>query len=125
MVVHRGHGSDRHSRLRRRLAQVSGLALGVAMLGTIGLSGTLAQEEDVSAGAVDAEAIVNSIIEQVLAEIFGGGVVEDDAAVSGGGDLNVGESTGSTVTMGGGDSGSVTMGGGTGGGITVGDDTGG
>ncbi|HEX2280612.1 MAG TPA: hypothetical protein VHG52_02495 [Thermomicrobiales bacterium] len=125
MVVHRGHERDHLGRLRRRLAQMTGLALGIAMLGTVGLSGALAQEEDVSAGAVDAETIVNSIIEQVWAEIFGGSVVEDDAAVSGGGDLNVGGSTGSTVTMGGGDSGSVTMGGGTGGGVTVGDNTGG
>ena len=114
MVVHRGYGSDRHSRLRRRLAQVSGLALGIAMLGTIGLSGTLAQEEDASAGGVDAEAIVDSIIERVWAEIFSGAAVEDDAAVSGGGDINVGGNMGGSVTMGG-----------SSGGVTVGDNSGG
>jgi hypothetical protein len=118
MVVHRGHGSDRQGRLRQRLARVTGFALGIAMFGTIGLSGTLAQEEDVSVGIVDAESIVNSIIEQVWTEIFGG--VADDAAVSDDGDLDVGGSTGSTVTMGG-DGGSVTMGGG----VAVGDNYGG
>ncbi len=80
-------------------------------------------------GGGDAEAIVNSIIQQVFAEIFGGGVVDDDAAVSGGGDINVGGSTGSTVTMGGGSGGSVNMGGGSsggsGGGAMMGDDSGG
>ncbi len=88
------------------------------MFGTIGLSGTLAQEEDVSVGIVDAESIVNSIIEQVWTEIFGG--VADDVAVSDDDDLDVGGSTGSTVTMGG-DGGSVTMGGG----VTVGGNYGG
>ena len=113
MVVHRGHASDRQGWMRRRLSQVTGLALGIAMLGMIGLSGTLAQTDEAVVSG-DAESIVNSIIEQVFAEIFGG-VVVDDAAVSSGGDLNVGGSSGSTVTMGG-DSG---------GGVTVGDNTGG
>jgi hypothetical protein len=113
MVVHRGYGSEGHGRLRRLLAPLTGLALGIAMLGTIGLSGTLAQDDDVVVSG-DAESIVNAIIEQVFAEIFGGDVVTDDAAVSGGGDLNVGGSSGSTVTMGGG-----------GGGVTVGDNSGG
>jgi hypothetical protein len=111
MVVHREHGNDRHGPWRRRLAQVSGLALGVAMLGTIGLSGTLAQDDDVVAGG-DAESIVNSIIQQVFAEIFGGAVV-DDAAASGG-DINVGGNMGGSVTMGG-----------SSGGVTVGDNSGG
>ena len=124
MFVHRGHGSDRHGRLRRRLARVSGLALGIAMLGTIGLSGTLAQDDEIAVGTADAESIVNSIIEQVFTQIFGTGVVEDDAAVSGDGDLNVGGNMGGTVTMGGGSGGSVTMGG-SGSDITVGDDSGG
>ena len=84
------------------LAKVTSLALGLAMFGTVGLSGTLAQEEDVSVGTADAEAIVNGIIAQVFGEIFGGGVVEDDAADTGAGDLHQGGSTGSTVTMGGG-----------------------
>ena len=92
------------------------------MLGTIGLSGTLAQADDVVAGT-DAESIVNSIIEQVFAEIFGG-VVVDDAADSGG-DLNIGGSSGSTVTMGGGSGGSVNMGGGSSGSTTVDDSYGG
>ena len=79
MVVHRGDGSDRHGWLRLRLSQVTGLALGIAMLGTIGLSGTLAQDEDVVAGS-DAESIVNAIIQQVFAEIFGDATIDDDAA---------------------------------------------
>ena len=123
MGVHRGHESDRHGRWRR-LARVSGLALGIAMLGTIGLSGTLAQDDEIAVGTADAESIVNSIIEQVFAQIFGTGVVEDDAAVSGDGDLNVGGNMGGTVTMGGGSGGSVTTGG-SGGGVTVGNDYGG
>ena len=122
MVVHRGEGCESHGRLRRRLSQATGLALGIAMLGTIGLSGTLAQDDSVVVGG-DAESIVNSIIAQVFGEIFGGGAV-DDSADSGAGDLNVGGSMGSTVTMGGGSGGSVNMGG-SGGGVTVDDSNGG
>jgi hypothetical protein len=121
MVVHRGLESDRYGRWWRRLARVSGLALGIAMLGTIGLSGTLAQDDEIAVGTADAESIVNSIIDEVFAQIFGIGVVEDDAAVSGDGDLNVGGNMGGTVTMGGGSGGSVTMGD-SGSGITVGAD---
>ena len=110
MVVVRGDGCESHGRLRRGLTRVTGLAVGIAMLGTMGLSGTLAQDDDVVVGT-DAEAIANGIIEQVFAEIFGGAVVDD---ADSGGDLNIGGSSGSTVTMGGGSSG-----------ITVGDNTGG
>jgi hypothetical protein len=117
MVVRGEHGSDRNGRLRRAFARLTGLALGIAMLGTIGLSGTLAQDEDLAAGG-DAESIVNAIIAQVFADIFGGDVA-DDGTVSGGGDLNVGGTSGSTVTMGG-SGGSVNMGGESGG-VTVGD----
>jgi hypothetical protein len=112
MVTIRTHDSDGNGWARRGLAKVTGLVLGIAMLGTIGLSGTLAQDDDLAAGG-DAESIVNAIIAQVFAEIFGGDVVVDDAAVSGG-DLNVGGSSGSSVTMGG-----------SGGGVTVGDNSGG
>jgi hypothetical protein len=123
MVTIRAHDSDGKARARRRLTKVASLALGLAMFGTVGLSGTLAQD-DAAVGTADAESIVNSIIEQVFAEIFGAGVVVDDATVSSDGDMNLGGSTGSTVTMGGG--GGVTMGGGSsGGGVTVGDDSGG
>ena len=123
MVVHRGDGSNGQGRLRRRLSHVTGLALGVAMLGTVGLSGTLAQNDDVVAGG-DAESIVNSIIQQVFTDIFGGGAVDDDAAVSGGGNINVGGNMGGTVTMGGGSGSSVNMGG-SGGSVMMGDDSGG
>jgi len=125
MVIGRGprNGGIGQERARRRLAKVASLALGIAIFGTVGLSGTLAQEEDASAGIADAEAIVNSIIAQVFAEIFGGDVAADEATVSGGGDINVGGSTGSTVTMGGG--GDISIGGGSSGGVTVGDDSGG
>jgi hypothetical protein len=117
MVAIRVHDSNGKGPVRRRLARVASLALGLAMFGTVGLSGTLAQDDAVASG--DAESIVNAIIEQVWAEIFGAGAPADDAAVSSGGDLNMGGSTGGTVTMGGGDSGSVNMGGS--GGVTVGD----
>ena len=93
------------------------------MLGTVGLSGTLAQDDEVAAGG-DAESIVNAIIAQVLAEIYGGEAPTDDTAVAGGGGLNVGGNMGGSVTMGGGSSGSINMGG-SGGGITVGGNTGG
>jgi hypothetical protein len=116
MVAIRAHDSSGKGRVRRRLAQVTSLALGLAMFGTVGLSGTLAQDDSVTVGG-DTESIVNSIIEQVWAEIFGAGAPADDAAVSGG--INVGGNTGGSVTMGGGDSGSVNMGGS--GGVTVGD----
>jgi hypothetical protein len=119
MATIRVHDSDGKGRARRRLTQVASLALGLAMFGTVGLSGTLAQENDMAAGA-DAESIVNSIIQQVFGQIFGGGGVDDNAGVSGGGNMNVGGSTGSTVTMGDGSGGSVNMGGGSGGGTMMG-----
>ena len=127
MAISRGHESAGHSRARRSLTKVTSLALGLAMFGTVGLSGTLAQEEDVNVGTADAEAIVNDIIAQVFAEIFGGGVVEDDAADTGAGDLITGGSTGSTVTMGGGGISGGSSGGSSGssGSVTVGDDSGG
>ena len=123
MVEHREYGSDRHGWVRRRLAQVTGLALGVAMLGTVGLSGALAQDDDVTAGG-DVESIVNTIIEQVWASISGGGAVDDDASVSSGVNMSGGGNMGGSVTMGGGSGGSVNMGG-SGGNIMVGDDSGG
>src|SRR5215213_5285661 len=75
MATIRVHDSDGKGRARRRLTQVASLALGLAMFGTVGLSGTLAQENDMAAGA-DAESIVNSIIQQVFGQIFGGGGVD-------------------------------------------------
>ena len=51
MAIGRGHESDRQGRARRGLTKVTSLALGVAMFGTVGLSGTLAQEEGVTVGA--------------------------------------------------------------------------
>jgi hypothetical protein len=119
MVVRCGHRTEGHGPLRRRLSQATGLALGIAMVGTIGLSGTLAQDDGGSV-TPDAEVLVNSIIEQVFGEVFGG-VVVDETADSGAGDLNVGGSSGSTVTMGEGSGGSVNMGGG----VTVDDSYGG
>ncbi len=119
MVSSRRHDSDGQGRAERWLAKITGLVLAIAMFGTVGLAETLAQDEDVSVGTADAEAIVNSIIAEVFAEIFGGAVVDDEAAVSGGGDINVGGSTGSTVTMGGG--GDISIGGGSSGGVTVSD----
>jgi hypothetical protein len=116
MVTFRAHDGDGKDPVRRRPGKVASLALGLAMFGTVGLSGTLAQDDDLAAGG-DAESIVNAIIAQVFAEIFGGDT-PDDGTVSGGGDLNVGGSSGSDVTMGGG--GSVNMGGGSSG-VTVGD----
>ena len=124
MVIGRGRDGAGQRSARRRLTKVTSLALGIAMFGTVGLSGALAQDEDVSVGITDAEAIVNSILEEVFAEIFGGDVEADDAASSGGGNINTGGSGGSTVIMG--DGGDVSMGGGdSGGGITVGDGYGG
>ena len=125
MAISRGHESAGQGRARRGLTKVTSLALGLAMFGTVGLSGTLAQE-DVSVGITDAEALVNSILAEVFGDIFGSGVVEDDAADTGAGDLIMGWSTGSTVTMG--DGGGISIGGGTsggsGGGVTVGDNNG-
>jgi hypothetical protein len=125
MVLYGGHESDGRGRLRGRLVKLTGLALGIAMLGTIGLSGTLAQDDDVTVGAGDTDAFVSGLIEQIFAEIFGGDAAADDAAVSGGGDINVGGNMGGTVTMGGSSGGSVNMGGGSSGGVTVGDNDGG
>ena len=124
MAIGRGHEGIAQGSARRRLAKVTSLALGIAMFGTVGLSGALAQDEDVSVGVADAEAIVNSILAEVFAEIFGGDVAADDAAASGGGNINTGGSSGSTVTMGGGSDVSI-GGGGSGGGVTVGDGYGG
>jgi hypothetical protein len=119
MATIRVHDGDGKGRARRRLTQVASLGLGLAMFGTVGLSGTLAQENGMAAGG-DAESIVNSIIQQVFAEIFGGGGVDDNAGVSGGGNMNLGGSTGSTVTMGDGSGGGVNMGGGSSGGTMMG-----
>jgi hypothetical protein len=123
MVTMRAHDSDSRDRARRRLAKVASLGLGLAMFGTVGLSGTLAQGDNGVTGS-DAESIVNSIIQQVFAEVFGGGVVDDNAPVSGG-DINVGGNMGGSVTMGGGSGGSVNMGGGSGGSVMMGDNSGG
>ena len=124
MVTIRAHDSNGKGRARGRLSQVTSLALGIAMFGTVGLSGTLAQEDDVSVGIADAETMVDNIIAEIFAEIFGGDVA-DDAAVSGGGDVNTGGSTGSTVTMGGGDDISIGGGGSSSGGVTMGGNYGG
>ena len=120
MVVHRERRTEGSGSVRRWLAQATGLALGVAMLGSIGVSGTLAQD-DGGATSPDAEALVNSIIQQVFGEAFGGGVASEETTDSGAGDINVGGSTGSTVTIGGGSGSSVNMGGG----VTVDDSYGG
>ena len=128
MATIRVHDSDGKGRARRRLTQVASLALGLAMFGTVGLSGTLAQENDMAAGA-DAESIVNSIIQQVFGQIFGGGGVDDNAGVSGGGNIEVGGNSGSNVMMGG-SGGGISVGGGigsggsgSGGGAMMGDDS--
>jgi hypothetical protein len=127
MATIRVHDSDGKGRARRRLTQVASLALGLAMFGTVGLSGTLAQENGMAAGS-DAESIVNSIIQQVFGEIFGGGGVDDNAGVSGGGNIEVGGNSGSNVTMGG-SGGGMSIGsgsggsGGSGGGAMMGDDS--
>jgi hypothetical protein len=121
---------DRDGKGRARLVKVASLVLGLAMFGTVGLSGTLAQENGMAAGS-DAESIVNSIIQQVFGEIFGGGGVDDNAGVSGGGNIEVGGNSGSNVTMGGsgggmsiGSGGSGSGGsGGSGGGAMMGDDS--
>jgi hypothetical protein len=123
MEIMRAHDSDGKGRARRRLSQVTSLALGIVMFGTVGLSGTLAQDEDATVGITDAETMVDAIIAEIFAQIFGGDVA-DDAVVSGGGDLNIGGSTGSTVTMGGGSDVSI-GGGGSGGGVTMGGNYGG
>jgi hypothetical protein len=125
MATIRVHDSD--GKGRARLVKVASLALGLAMFGTVGLSGTLAQENDMAAGA-DAESIVNSIIQQVFGQIFGGGGVDDNAGVSGGGNIEVGGNSGSNVMMGG-SGGGISVGGGIGsggsgsGGAMMGDDS--
>jgi len=111
MATIRVHDSD--GKGRARLVKVASLALGLAMFGTVGLSGTLAQENGMAAGG-DAESIVNNILQQVFGEIFGGGGVDDNAGVSGVDDINVGGNRGSNVTMGG-SGGGISIGGGSGG----------
>src|SRR5215212_7730166 len=98
MATIRVHDSDSKGRARRRLTQVASLTLGLAMFGTVGLSGALAQDHGMAAGG-DAESIVNSIIQQVFGEIFGGGGVDDNAGGSGAGNINVGGNSGSNVMM--------------------------
>ena len=61
MVTIRAHDSDGKGRTRRRLSKVASLALGIAMFGTVGLSGTLAQDDGVTVGA-DTETMVDNII---------------------------------------------------------------
>ena len=107
---------------RRWLAMVAGVALGIAVIGAGGPSVALAQQEDVTVGAADADAFASGLIEQIFAEIFGGGVAADNAGGSTGGDINVGGNMGGSVTMGGSSGGSVNMGGGSGGSVSMGGD---
>lgn len=97
---------------KRWLAPVAGVALGIAVFGASGLSVTQAQQEDVIVGGVADDAFVESIIAQIFAEVFGGGVSDDASEVSGGGDINVGGNMGGSVTMGGGSGGGISIGGG-------------
>jgi hypothetical protein len=98
------------------------------MMGTVGLSGTLAQDEDISVGTADADAMVDEILAGIFGEIFGGGTTDDSGAAPGG-DVNLGGNTGGSVMMGGSTGGGISIGGGgggsgsgsSGGGITVGD----
>jgi hypothetical protein len=109
----------------RWLKTVAGLALGLALLGATGASGVLAQDEGVVVGggaslegatASDIEALVNSILAEILGE---SAVVDDDVAadesVTTSGDFNVGGNTGGSVTMGGGMGGDISIGGASGG----------
>jgi hypothetical protein len=116
----------------RWLKTVTGLALGLALLGATGAPVALAQDEGVVVGggaslagttASDIEALVNSILAEVLGE---SAVVDDDSAVvdddvaadesaSTGGDFNVGGSEGGSITMGGGMGGDISIGGASGG----------
>ena len=109
----------------RWLKTVTGLAMGLALLGATGAPAALAQDEGVVVGggaslegttASDIEALVNSILAEILGE---SAVVDDEVAadesVSTGGDLNVGGSTGGSVTMGGGIGGDISIGGASGG----------
>ncbi len=114
------------------LAKVAGLALGLAMFGATGLSGALAQDDEVtiSGGASLAEGVsasdIEALVNSILAEIFGEaaiadeGMVADDSMTTGGGDINVGGNMGSSVTMGGGMGGDISIGGASGG-ISVGE----
>jgi hypothetical protein len=109
----------------RWLKAVFGLALGLAILGATGTPAVLAQDDSVVVGggtslagasADDIEAIVNSI----LADILGEAAVVDDEVVAGesastGGDFNVGGNEGGSVTMGGGMGGDISIGGASGG----------
>lgn len=97
---------------RRWRALVAGVALGISVVGAMAPLVTLAQTDDVVVvGAAD-DAFINNLIEEIFAEVFGGGAVVDDATVSGGGDINVGGNMGGSVTMGGGSSGGISIGGG-------------
>ncbi len=110
----------------RRRVKIAGLALGIAAFGGTGLSGTLAQQDDavsISGGSsVVDDDFINSILAEVFANVFGGGISDDGDDDSGAGDINVGGNTGGSVTMGGSSGSGIAVGGsgGSAGGITVG-----
>lgn len=113
------HDTVRSRRLRW-LAPAVGLALGLAIFGVTGLSGTLAQDDQVVveggasiASASDIEALVNSILAEILGDAFvaDDGLVADDSTTGGGSDINVGGNMGGSVTMGGGMGGGISIGG--------------
>jgi len=86
---------------RRWLSVIAGVALGASIFGATTSSVTLAQS--------DADS-VDGLIQQIFAEVFGGGATGTDVSDSGG-HMNVGGNMGGSVTMGGSSGGGITVGG--------------
>ena len=108
-----GKTNERPRTTHRRLRQTAIVALGIGVFGATGLSGALAQTDDAaSEGSVfgnDFPFEGGVFDEGFLGDIFGDNFPADSG--SGGGEFNVGGSSGGSITVGGG--GGITIGGGT------------
>ena len=118
-VGYRRDDGVRHATPGRTLAKVAALALGVTLFSTTSLSGALAQQDDEAVtvgggGSVVADDLIEAILADVFAAVFGPGAADDTGDVSGG-DLNVGGNVGGNITMGGSSGGGITIGGSSGG----------
>ncbi len=118
-AIYRGDNGARQEQPRRRLVKIAALALGIAVFGAAGSTGALAQEDDgavtaTRGGTVVADDLIDAILADVFATVFGAGATEDTGDVSGG-DINVGGNVGGNITMGGSSGGGISIGGGNGG----------
>ena len=118
-AIYRGDNGAWQEQPRRRLVNIAALALGIAVFGAVGSTGALAEEDDgavtaAGGGTVVADDLIDAILADVFASVFGAGTAEDTGDVPAG-DVNVGGNVGGSITMGGSSGGGFSIGGGSGG----------